>query len=231
NSRVYADWCAIFDDLIPPGKTPEQFVQWVVDEATKPQFSFVMGVLGGDAQRGVYETPLLEQDTNYGGYLFRAKSTFESSNPHATPVVGFINRMVEFLGSQKVPNTYLEVSLSPGEIYLALNGAGLSIDANPDYEANGYAYPVKGAATIHGRGKLVASKGKIDRTLARGNSLKGHQRTFYAPDDGADLLLEELKQYSSEPKLAFLDRHSFFPDKGIVNQLLQEGIRGNQLKR
>ncbi|NEO78339.1 hypothetical protein [Moorena sp. SIO4G3] len=231
NSQVYDDWRAVFDDLIPAGQSPEQFVQWVVDQATQPQFSFVMGVLGGDAKRGVYETPLLEKDPNYGGYLFRAKSTFQSSNPDAAPVVEFTNRMIEFLGSQKVPDTYLEVSLSPGEIYLALNGAGLSIDGNPDYEADGYAYPVKGAATIHGRGKLAASDGKIDRTLARGNSLKGQERTFYAPDDGADLLLEELKKCSSEPKLALLDRNSFFPDKGIVSKLLQEGIRGNQLKR
>ena len=231
NSPVYDRWRAVFDDLIPPGKSPEQFVQWVVREATKPQFSFVMGVLGGDAKRGVYETPLLEKDPNYGGYLFRAKSTFESSNLNAAPVVEFINRTIEFLGSEKVPDTYLEVSLSPGEIYLALNGAGLSIDANPDDEADGYAYPVKGAATIHGRGKLTANQGKIDRTLARGNTLKSQERTFYAPDNGANLLLEELQQCFSNSKLALLDRNRFFPDRGIVSQLLEEGIRGNHLKR
>lgn len=232
NSPIYDDWRAVFQDLIPPGKSPEQFVQWVVQEATKPQFSFIMGVLGGDAQRGVYETPLLEKDPNYGGYLFRAKSTFKASNPQAEPVLEFTNRMIEFLGSQKSPDTYMEVSLSPGEVYLALNGAGLSIHANPGYETDGYAYPVQGAATIHGRGQLAAIDGKIHRTLARGNSLLGGERTFYAPDDGANLLLEELQKCTLDAtKSVSLDRNSFFPEKGVVSELLQEGIRGNRLKR
>lgn len=231
NSPVYDNWRAVFQDLIPPRKSPEQFVQWVVEEATKPQFSFIMGVLGGDAQRGVYETPLLEKDPNYGGYLFRAKSTFKASNPHAEPVVEFTNRTIEFLASQKMPDTYMKVSLSPGEVYLALNGSGLSINPNPEYEADGYAYPVKGSATIHGRDRLTAFDGKIDRTLARGNSLQGRERTFYAPDDGADLLLDELQKCLGDSKLASLDRNSFFPDKGVVSKLLQSGIRGNQLKR
>lgn len=231
NSPIYDDWRAVFQDLMPPGKSPEQFVQWVVSEATKPQFSFIMGVLGGDARRGVYETPLLEKDPNYGGYLLRAKSTFKASNPHAEPVVEFTNRMIEFLGSKNCPDTYMEVSLSPGEVYLALNGAGLSINPHPEYEADGYAYPVKGAATIHGRGKLTAIDGKIHRTLARGNSLLGGERTFYAPDDGAELLLEELQKCAPDASLVSLDRNSFFPDKGVVNELLQEGIRGNLLKR
>ena len=231
NSPIYDSWRRVFEDLMPPDRTPEQFVKWVVDEAVKPQFSFVMGVLGGDAKRGVYETPLLEKDSNYGGYLFRAKSTFRSSNAEAAPAVEFINRAIAFLASQQVPDTYLEVSLSPGEVYLALNGAGLAIDSNPKYETDGYAYPVKGAATIHGRSNLRPVDGKIDRTLARGNSLLGSERTFYAPDDGADLLLEKLQQCSEEPQLVSLDRNSFFPDKGVVCRLLQEGIRGNGLKR
>lgn len=231
NSPIYNSWCAVFKDLIPAGKTPEQFVQWVVYEATQPQFSFIMGVLGGDAKRGVYETPLLEKDPNYGGYLLRAKSTFSSSNPKAEPVVEFTNRMIEFLGTQKAPDTYLEVSLLPGEVYLALNGAGLAINSNPGYEADGYAYPVQGAATIHGRGKLAAVDGKINRTLARGNTLQGQERTFYAPDDGASLLLEELKQSAADNSLVSLNRNSFFLDKGVVSKLLSQGIRGNQLKR
>ena len=231
NSPIYESWRGVFEDLIPAGKSPEQFVQWVVYEATKPQFSFVMGVLGGDAQRGVYETPLLEKDPNYGGYLFRAKSTFKSSNPDAESVVEFTNRMIEFLGNQKVSDSYLEVSLSPGEVYLALNGAGLSIETNPQFENDGYAYPVKGAATIHGRGKLSEIQGKINRTLARGNSLQAPERTFYAPDDGADILLEELRKNSDSPELVSLDRNKFFAQKGVVKQLLQEGIRGNELKR
>ncbi|MEQ9481268.1 hypothetical protein [Coleofasciculus sp. F4-SAH-05] len=231
NSPIYDSWRAIFQDLIPPDQTPAEFVKWVVEQATKPQFSFVMGVLGGDAKRGVYETPLLEKDPNYGGYLFRAKSTFQSANPEAAPVVEFTNRMIEFLGNENVANTYLEVSLSSGEVYLALNGAGLSIDANPDYEADGYAYPVKGAATIHGRGKLATIDGKIDRTLARGNSLQSPERTFYAPNDGAELLLEELKKCADDPDRVCLDRNQFFPDKGVVSNLLQAGIRGNELKR
>ncbi|NES03553.1 MAG: hypothetical protein F6K22_12295 [Okeania sp. SIO2F4] len=228
---IYHDWLAVFQELIPAEQTPEEFVKWIVEQATKPQFSFVMGVLGGDAKRGVYETPLLEKDPSYGGYLFRAKSTFQSSNPNGNLVVEFTNRMIKFLGSQQLSDTYLEVSLSPGEVYLALNGSGLSIDWNPQYEQDKYCYPVKGAATIHGRGKLSAIQGKIDRTLARGNSLLYPERTFYSPEDGAELLLEEMKKCSPNPEQVSLDRNSFFPDKGVVSKLLQEGIRGNKLKR
>ena len=231
DSPIYQEWLAVFQDLIPADKTPEQFVKWVVEEATKPQFSFVMGVLGGDAKRGVYETPLLEKDPNYGGYLFRAKSTFQSSNTNAEPVVEFTNRMIQYLGTQSVPDAYLEVSLSPGEVYLALNGSGLSIDPHPEYEKDNYAYPVKGAATIHGRGQLSAVDGKIDRTLARGNSLLAPERTFYSREDGAELLLEEMKKCSDNPNQVSLDINSFFPDKGVVSKLLEEGIRGNELKR
>ena len=228
---IYHNWVAVFQDLILADKTPEQFVKWVVEQATKPQFSFVMGVLGGDAKRGIYETPLLEKDPSYGRYLFRAKSTFQSANPNASPVVKFTNRMIEFLGSQQLSDTYLEVSLSPGEVYLALNGSGLSIDLNPKYEQDNYLYPVKGVATIHGRSKLSAIKGKIARTLARGNSLLSPERTFYSPEDGAELLLEEMKKCSPNPQQILLDRNSFFPDKGVVSKLLQDGIRGNKLKR
>ncbi|MDJ1185105.1 hypothetical protein [Roseofilum casamattae] len=231
NSPIYSDWLSVFQDLIPDGQTPEEFVKWVVEQATKPQFSFVMGVLGGDAKRAVYETPLLEKDPRYGRYLFRAKSTFGCSNPQAQSVVAFTNRMIEFLGDRQMSDSYIEVSLSPGEVYLALNGAGLSIHTNPEYEEDGYAYPVKGAATIHGRGTLSAIQGKIDRTLARGNSLLAPERTFYSPDDGAELLLEELQKDYPPSSFLSLDRNSFFPERGVVSELLNAGIRGNELKR
>ncbi|MEM9089606.1 MAG: hypothetical protein AAGC93_12770 [Cyanobacteria bacterium P01_F01_bin.53] len=236
-SPIYEQWCGVFQDLIPAGQTPEDFIEWVVFEAFKPQFSFVMGVLGGDAQRGVYETPLLEKDPNYGGYLFRAKSTFQGTSANALTVVEFTNRMIAFLSEQRLADAYQEISLSPGEVYLALNGAGLQLNAKPAYEADGYAYWMKGAATIHGRHQLTAVNGKIDRTLARGNSLYSPERTFYTPEDGAEHLLAELRVEGSVASEAVsLNRTDFFradcpQGQGIVTQFLQQGVRGNALKR
>ncbi len=227
-SPIYSSWLQVFEDLIPENQSVEDFVKGVVKEALKPQFSFVMGVVGGDAQRGVYQTPLLEED-GFGGYLLRAKSTFKSSNPETAYVVEFVNRMINFLSSQSTNDAYIEVSLSPGELYLALNGSGLRLNDDVKYESTGFMYPVIGAATVHGRGKLTAIDGKINRTLARGNCLKIDEKIFYAPHEDSEALLAELT--ASGHASASLDIHTFFPEKGAVHNHLQCNFRGNALLR
>jgi hypothetical protein len=206
---LYSEWADVFSDLLKPDQSPSEFVQWVVKESQKPQFDFVMGIVGGDASRGVYETPLLEHFSHIEKYLFRAKSTFSSKNKDAHRVISFINRMLEYLARSKQSNSYYEQVLEPGEVYFSLNGSGLQIDLNASYNHNGVAQPVTGLGSVHGRAKLKSQSNQIRRTLIRGNSL--------LPQGG------ELKAFD-------LPLHTGKPISPI-NNLLQSGFRGNNYCR
>lgn len=177
----YNTWREIFSDLVKPGQKPEDFVRWIIKEALKPQFSFVMGRIGGDARRAVHNTPLLEKDLFSGTYIFRAKSTFYSKNEQVFSVIDFVNRMIKYLSEMKTQNNYAEIALEPGELYIALNGSGLKVNLEQPILKDNCFYPVWGFGTVHGRDKLTEANRIINRTLVRGNSLKdnmlNHKRT------------------------------------------------------
>lgn len=209
NHPLYSEWTNMFSDLLQNNQSPLEFVQWVVKESQKPQFDFVMGIVGGDASRGAYETPLLEFCSRTEKYLFRAKSTFSSKNLEASRVIEFVNRMIEYLARSKQPDSYHEQVLEPGEVYFSLNGSDLQIDLNVSYNHDGVAYPVTGLGSVHGRTKLKSQDNQIRRTLIRGNSL--------------------LPQGEALETLDF----SLHMDKLIspISNLLQNGFRGNNYCR
>lgn len=208
---LYSEWVSVFSDLLKPDQSPSDFVQWVVKESQKPQFNFVMGIVGGDASRGVYAKPLLEYCHHTDKYLFRAKSTFSSTNKEAYRVVHFVNRILDYLASSKQPDSYHQQILEPGEVYFSLNGSGLQIDLNASYNCDNVAYPVIGLGCVHGRAKLRSKNNQIKRTLIRGNSL--------LPQGGFGL-----------NKSFDISLHT---DKLIspINSLLQGGFRGNDYRR
>ena len=168
---LYSEWVGVFSDLLKPNQSPSEFIQWIVKEAQKPQFNFVMGIVGGDASRGVYSAPLLEYHSHIDSYLFRAKSTFYAENEEAKSVVFFVNRMIQYLSNSKHSESYYEQTLETGEIYFSLNGSGLKIDLNAPYDHSGIARLVTGLGCIHGRGKLRSENNFIKRTLVRSNGM------------------------------------------------------------
>lgn len=167
----HAQWAQTFEDLRRPGESPAQFVAWVLREAVRPQFDFVMGQIGGGAKRSIHGVPLLERHPTSSGYVFRYKSTFSTDNDEAKPVVEFVNRMVAALSREQVDGPAYDVELRPGHVLFAFNGAGLQVSVAELPPPGGVAYPVSGSATIHGRGALRIVDGRVRRTLVRGNMI------------------------------------------------------------
>jgi len=203
----YARWAESFADLRRSGESPKQFVAWVLREAVRPQFDFVMGRIGHGAKRSVQSIPLLEEHRTLPGFLFRYKSTFSTSNEDAQPVVEFVNRMVASLSDDQPGGPGLDVRLRPGQVLFGLNGACLRVAApkHPSCAA-GVGYPVSGSATIHGRRALRIVEGRVRRTLIRGN-----------------LVATPLRPNGSEPDVLEHD--------GWISRLLRSGYRANHLQR
>src|SRR5690606_26511340 len=199
-------WAQSFADLRRPGQSPGELVTWVLREALKPQFDFVMGQIGSGATRAVRGVPLLEEHRTLPGFSFRYKSTFSTSNEAARPVVEFVNRMVAYLADDAQSGPRQDVRLRPGQVLFGLNGACLRVSAPQRPPAGGVDYPASGGATMHGRRALRIVEGRVRRTLVRGN-----------------LVIASPRSTSSGPDMLERD--------GRVGQLLQAGYRANHLQR
>jgi hypothetical protein len=117
----------------------------------------------------------------------------------------------------------LEVALEPGEVYVALNGSGLQVDVEKLCEADSCLYPVYGAATLHGRGKLAESNGKIDRTLVRGNTLLSDYDSF----SEEEYKVSHFERCSGD----LINAYKLLNFSGSVGKILDQPFRGNLLKR
>lgn len=202
----YESWAASFSDLRRRGQSPREFVAWVLEEAVKPQFGFVMGRIGSGATRSVRGVPLLEKHRILPGFLFRYKSTFSVDDETAQPMVDFVNRMVARLSDGDSAGLGREVKLRPGSVVFALNGCCLQVSPPRGCAEDGVEYAVSGSATIHGRRALRIIDSRVERTLVRCNLLPA----------------------SGEPNSSGPDLDA---REGQVAALLESGYRANHLQR